>query len=162
MGVIEGGFVYAVAGAPVAGTDEVQTISVTGALTGGTFKLGFEGFWTPALAYNVAIAGVDAALEALPSIGTGNVVTGGTALPTGPMTVTFGGSMAKRDVSAIQVDNTALVGGTLAVAITTPGVGATGYGAAKGALITDTTNGVLYINTGTPAAPVLTKVGTQT
>lgn len=34
--------------------------------------------------------------------------------------------------------------------------------AAKGALAADTTNGILYINTGTLAATVWTKVGTQT
>lgn len=33
--------------------------------------------------------------------------------------------------------------------------------AAKGAQATDTTNGVLYINTGTKAATVWVKVGTQ-
>ena len=34
--------------------------------------------------------------------------------------------------------------------------------AAKGDLATDTTNGILYINTGTLAATVWTKVGVQT
>jgi hypothetical protein len=34
--------------------------------------------------------------------------------------------------------------------------------AAKGALLVDTTNGKLYINTGTQAAPTWTVVGTQT
>ena len=33
--------------------------------------------------------------------------------------------------------------------------------APKGALLIDTTNGVLYINTGTKAQPTWTKVGTQ-
>jgi hypothetical protein len=34
--------------------------------------------------------------------------------------------------------------------------------AAKGALLIDITNAILYINTGTQAAPTWTKVGTQT
>jgi len=51
---------------------------------------------------------------------------------------------------------------TIAVAETTPGVTATGRGAAKGSILTDTTNGILYINTGTALAPTWTKVGTQT
>jgi hypothetical protein len=34
--------------------------------------------------------------------------------------------------------------------------------AGKGCLLIDTTNGVLYINTGTKATPTWTKVGTQT
>jgi hypothetical protein len=33
--------------------------------------------------------------------------------------------------------------------------------AGKGCLLVDTTNGVLYINTGTKASPTWTKVGTQ-
>lgn len=48
---------------------------------------------------------------------------------------------------------------------TSPGVPAGGYlngTAQKGALCTDTTNGKLYINTGTLAATVWTVVGTQT
>ena len=34
--------------------------------------------------------------------------------------------------------------------------------ALKGALLIDTTNAILYINTGTQASPTWTKVGTQT
>lgn len=34
--------------------------------------------------------------------------------------------------------------------------------AAKGAALVDTTNGVVYVNTGTMALPTWTKVGTQT
>lgn len=34
--------------------------------------------------------------------------------------------------------------------------------APKGALLLDTTNGILYINTNTQASPTWTKVGTQT
>jgi hypothetical protein len=34
--------------------------------------------------------------------------------------------------------------------------------AAKGCLLIDTTNALLYINTGTQASPTWTKVGTQT
>jgi len=59
----------------------------------------------------------------------------------------------------------ALTGGTtpeVAVTETTPGVEETGIGAPRGALLTDTTNGILYINTGTPDNPVWTKVGVQT
>jgi hypothetical protein len=46
-----------------------------------------------------------------------------------------------------------------------PGVPASGYLnaiAKKGAIVSDTTNGKLYVNTGTLAATVWTVVGTQT
>lgn len=42
----------------------------------------------------------------------------------------------------------------------TSGTGAGVYG--KGAILTDVTNGILYINTNTKASPTWTKVGTQT
>jgi hypothetical protein len=45
-----------------------------------------------------------------------------------------------------------------------PTDGAAGDGASwagKGSLLIDSTNGVLYINTGTKASPTWTKVGTQ-
>lgn len=48
-----------------------------------------------------------------------------------------------------------------AVVETTPGVTATYRGAPVGALLSDVTNGVAYINTGTVSAPTWTKVGTQ-
>jgi len=43
-----------------------------------------------------------------------------------------------------------------------PTSGTTGAGlAGKGCILSDITNGVLYINTGTLASPTWTKVGTQ-
>ena len=77
--------------------------------------------------------------------------------------MTFAGNLTKQAVNTIAVANNSLTGTapTLAVAETTPGVDADFRGAKKGALVTDTTNGVLYINTGTALAPTWTKVGTQ-
>ncbi len=50
----------------------------------------------------------------------------------------------------------------LGIVETTPGVDACGLNAPKGATLTDTTNGVVYINTGTPTDPTWTVVGAQT
>jgi hypothetical protein len=104
---------------PYAGrTNEVQTLTVTGAPTGGTFTLSFDGATTAAIAYNAAAATVQAALLALPSIGAGEVtVTGGAG---GPWTVTFLGGLAGTNVAAITTDATSLTGGT------TPNVTVTG------------------------------------
>jgi len=41
---------YQVAGAPVAGTNEVQTLTIDA--TGGTFQLSFQGFTTAAISWN--------------------------------------------------------------------------------------------------------------
>lgn len=172
MPVIEGamGAPQQYAGAPVAGTDEVQTITIGGTPTGGTFRLTFEGFTTGDIAWSATnatlVANIDAALEALDNIGTGGVVTAVATMTAGigTATVTFSGArVAKRAVATMTVANNSLTGTnpTVAVAETTPGVGNTGRGAPVGALLTDTTNGILYINTGTAAAPTWTKVGTQ-
>jgi hypothetical protein len=82
----------------------------------------------------------------------------------GTITLTAGGNLANLAVPTITIASNALTGTspTLAVAETTPGVTATMRGARKGAKLIDTTNGIDYINTGTPLDPTWTKVGTQT
>ncbi|MDR3639075.1 MAG: hypothetical protein P4L84_35045 [Isosphaeraceae bacterium] len=147
-------------GAPVAGADEVQTI--TGAATGGTGALTFNGQSTAALAATASAATIQAALVGLSSIGAGNVVCAGGPLGTAGVTVTFQGALANAPQSLITV-GAGFTGGAVTVAETTPGTTATFAGiAAVGALMIDTTNAILYQNTGTQAAPVWTKVGTET
>lgn len=169
MPIIEGGSEYEVAGAPTAGTSEVQTLTIGGSPTTGTFKLAFDGYTTAAITWsatnNTLRDNVDAALEALPNIGTGGVTTavGTMTSGVGTLTITFAGNLAKKVVPLITVANNSLDGsGTVAVAETTPGVDVTARGAKIGATLKDTTNGILYINTGTAISPTWTKVGTQT
>ena len=169
MPIIEGGCEYMNAGAPSAGTDEVQTLTIGGTPTGGTFKLTFDGHTTAAITWTdvdaTLVAAIDAALEALANIGTGGVTCAAGTLTSGigTVTITFGGNLTKLAVPTISVAANSLEGTspTLAVAETTPGVTATARGASKGATLQDTTNGILYINTGTALAPTWTKVGTQ-
>lgn len=82
----------------------------------------------------------------------------------GTITITFAGNLINLAVPTITVADNSLTGTspTVAVAETTPGVTATMRGAAKGALLVDTDNGILYINTNTALDPTWTKVGTQT
>lgn len=157
------------AGAPSAGVDEIQTLTIGGTPTGGTFKLRFQGFVTAAITWTdvdaTLVAAIDAALEALPSIGTAGVttaagtVTGGI----GTITLTFIGANGKKVLPLVEVAANNLEGTapTLEMAETTPGVNATYRGAKIGTLLTDTTNGKLYINSGTAAAPTWTVVGSQ-
>lgn len=136
---------------PVVGTSEVQTLTITGSPAGGTYRLSFKGQKTSALAYNANAAAIDTALEALPTIGTGNIAVTGT----GPFTLTFGGTLAKKNVPAISVVNAAFTGGTspaAAVTTATPGVDASHRGAAVGQVLS--ANAKLYINTGTATVPV--------
>ena len=160
MGQIEGSIgPYINAGTPVDGTDEIQTITPSAAPASGTFRLVFDGYKTSLLAWNVSAAAMQTALNLLSSLGTGGVavaLNGGT----GVYTITFSGAdVAKRAQNLITVeDNTVLDASedavTLTVAEGTPGVKATALGALKGALLIDTTNGVLFINTGTAETPV--------
>lgn len=148
--------VYPHAGVPSAGTSEVQTVTIGGTPTAGTFTLTFEGFTTSAITWTATdatlVAAIDAALEALPSIGTGNCVVADTTLTSGigAVTVTFGGALAAKAVGPITATSS-LTGTdpTIEVEQTTPGVDATFRGAPKGALAVNTSTGVLYANTGT-------------
>lgn len=176
MPVISGGNVIggsvrlqSFAGAPVAGTNEVQTLTIGGTPTGGTFKLSYDGQVTAAISWNstnaTLLAAINTALDNL--LGASSVVATAGTLTAGIGTIllTFsGGQVAKRAVNTMTVADNSLTGSapTLAIAETTPGVNATGIGIAKGGLLTDTTNGLLYINTGTDTTPTWTKVGTQT
>jgi hypothetical protein len=86
---------------PIAPRDEVQRIGVLA--SAGTFTLGFEADPTPDLPHDATAAEVQAALEALPSIGAGNVSVETTA--SGPKsnnrTVTFVGALAQTDVEGL-------------------------------------------------------------
>jgi hypothetical protein len=84
---------------------EVQELDL-GAATGGTFTLTIGADATIALAFDATTSDVQAALEALPSIGAGNVsVAGGIG---GPYTVTFAGALAGQDMTQITIDASAL------------------------------------------------------
>jgi hypothetical protein len=165
------GGVLPVAGAPGTGTDEVQTITIGGTITGMTFKLTLEGFTTAGIAWSATngtlVANIDAALEALTNVGTGGVTVAAGSLTAGigTITATFtGGARAKAPVGLMTAAITASVATTptVSVARTTPGVAATFAGVGKGVVASDTTNGKLYQNTGTAAVPIWTVVGTQT
>lgn len=106
------------------GTDEVQAVEMDDDVSGGTFTLSFGGQETGNLAYDASAAVVEAALEALSTIGLGGVtVTGSTPI----WTVTFTGSLASTNVALIVGDGSLLTGGSATdvnVAETTPGVDA--------------------------------------
>jgi hypothetical protein len=109
----------------VAGSNEVQTITISGTPTGGSFTLTFGGEETDAIPYNATAAQVEAALEALTTIGFNNVACAGGPLPGTGVTVTFQGDLAHENVALLVEDETGLTGGTtpaVTVAQTTAGV----------------------------------------
>lgn len=72
-----------------AGTNEVQTLTKAGTVSGGTFTLAFQGDVTTPIEWNAVAGDVLAALEALPSIGAGNVSVSGGPIAATPFSVTF-------------------------------------------------------------------------
>ena len=162
---------YFVAGAPVSGTNAVQTATFGGTITGGTFTLSLEGLTTGAITHaGAAMTGaamataMNAALNA--KFGTSEIVaTAGTfAAGVGTMLLTFSGTNAAKRAWSTMTASSALTGTapTIAIATTTPGVEATGRNAPKGALVVDVTNGQSYQTTGPAGAPVWGKIGAQT
>lgn len=114
----------------VAAVNEVQTVTVSGTPSGGGFRLAFNGQVTGTIAYNATPAAVQAALEALSNIGTGNVVCAGGDFPGTAITVTFAGTMVALDQPPLTLFSNGLTGGTtptVSVAETTPGRAAGSY-----------------------------------
>jgi hypothetical protein len=104
---------------PYTVSNEVQTVTEGGSgLT--SFTLTFGGQTTASLAAAATAAQVQSALEALSTVGAGNVVVTGNA--SGPYTVTFQGALAGTDVAAMTATPT---GGTGTVTIATATAGGT-------------------------------------
>lgn len=173
MPIIEGsglGIPLQNAGVPGAGTNEVQTLTIGGTPTGGTFKLTFDGWQTAAITWTATdatlVSNINTALDALSNgaasaiVATAGTVTSGI----GTVVLTFSGAPLNKRAVSLMTAQSSLTGTapTLAIAETTAGVNAFGLGLPKGGLVIDTTNGKLYINTGTSAAPAYTVVGAQT
>lgn len=110
---------YTGRGPDVAGTSEVQTVTITGGPTGGTFTLTFAAQTTAAIPFNAAASVVQTALNDLSSLD-GVTVSG---VAGGPYTVTFPADMG--NVGQMTGNGAGLTGGTapaVNVATTTPGV----------------------------------------
>lgn len=158
--------VYHSATTPSNGTDAVQELDITGTPTGGTFRLLFQGHRTAALDHDISHTDLEAALEAVASIGTGNVtVTGsGDGNDELPYTITFVGDLGARAVPLLEAVDVALEEGTdpeVEITEDTPGVDGTRLDLGVGALLVDDSTGKLYINTGEAGNPTWTVVGTQ-
>jgi hypothetical protein len=105
-------------------TNEQQTVTLGSNTTGGTFTLTFTTpnpsnttGTTAAIAHDASAATVQAALEALPNIGVGDVAVTGAA--GGPWTVTFQGTrFADTDVNQLTASATGLTVGSEAATVT--------------------------------------------
>lgn len=110
--------------APYSGpTSEVQSVTVTGAPTGGTYTLTWSGQTTAAIPFNATAAQVKAALEALSNINAGDVVVAGGPHPGTAMTVTFIGRFMGDDQPQMTATGSLTGGSSPAVAIATSTAG---------------------------------------
>lgn len=106
------------------GTNEVQTVTITGSPTGGTVTLALDGETTAAIAYNANAAAVQAALEALSNVDAGDVTVTGGPGPGTPWVVTFGGQYAGTNMPQMTASGASLTGGSSpAIAVTTTTAG---------------------------------------
>jgi hypothetical protein len=126
---------------PGADTADVQTLSLTGGPTAGTFTLTFQAQTTAGIPWNATSAQVQAALSDLIAVGTGNVVCTGGPLPGANVVVTFAGQLAPGPQQQIEGDATGLIGpGSPAVV---PAHTTTGQGVADSVLPVDPDGAVI-------------------
>lgn len=144
----------------VAGTDSIHTLTIGGTPTGGHILLRHYAksalvAWSATNA--TLLANLNTALDAIFPGEAVVAAAGSLTAGIGTITITHSGAnWGLRPVNGFSVVNY-LTGTapTLALAKTTPGVLPTGYGRGLGSLLTDSDNGLLYINEGTAAAPAL-------
>jgi hypothetical protein len=157
---------YVTGTAPVSGTNCVQTGTLGATITGGTFKLNFAGAVTGAITWvgenHTLLTNIQAALDALPTIGAGNSgVAAGTMTngAGGTFLISFRGERGTRVEPVITVQNNSLTGSahTLTFAITTPGVEADCRLCPKGSVVVAADTGYSYINFGIPLSPIWVK-----
>lgn len=103
------------------GVNAVQQVSMSGPPTAGTFTLTYGGQTTAAIAYNATAAAVSTALQAISSIGSGNVECTGGPLPGSAVNVTFIGTLGLQPITTM-THTDSLTGGTASVTSTTSGV----------------------------------------
>lgn len=95
--------------------DNLQTLTIAGGATGGTFTLSYKGQTTAAITYSAALAAatVNTAFQLLSTVGANCIVTGSAG---GPYIFTFSGPLAS-DMSAVSATNVSLSGGTPTIAV---------------------------------------------
>src|SRR6185312_3929108 len=94
--------------------DNLQTVTIGGGATGGTFTLSYKNQTTAPITYSAALssATVNTAFQLLSTVSTNCTVTGSAG---GPYIFTFSGALAS-DMSPVGVTNVSLSGGTPTVA----------------------------------------------
>lgn len=112
------------------GTNEKQTVSLVGDVTGGTFTLDFDGQETGNIAYDATAGAIQTEMEGLSNIEVGDLEVTGPA--GGPWVFEFKGNLADTDVALLIADSTLLESTneqqTISLASCSGGTFALGYG----------------------------------
>lgn len=107
----------------VTGASAVYTLALASA-SAGTFTITFQGQTITPQVYNVSAANLQAALQALPAIGSGNITV---TLSGTTYTITFAGALANQQIFAgMTAVLTGITGGSPTFVLATAGVTATG------------------------------------
>lgn len=131
--------------------NDLQTITLIGTPTAGTFTLTFQSETTVSIAYNATAATVQTALQSLGVIGVGNVSVAGSA--GGPWVVTFIGNLADVAQPTLTAQS-ALTGGSINVTHTT--VGASGAASVQNIFLSATpSSGTFLLTFGGDSTPPL-------
>lgn len=111
-------------------TNEVQSLTANGTVSGGHYHVIYGGQTSGTIAYDANAATIETALEAMSSIGTDNVAVTGGPVSTTPVILTFREDLGKQNLDAVTLDVTAITGGgTIDVAQVTAGAEPTAVGA---------------------------------
>lgn len=156
-------------GQPSAGATGLYILTFGGTPTGGTFTITFDGYTTSAISWSstnaTLVSNIDTALEALSSVGSGNVTTAALNMTSGIGTIslTLAGNLLAKTVSAPTVSSS-LTGTapTLTVTQAIAGVDATFRGCLAGTQVYDVLTGNTYVNTSTTLAPTWVDAGNLT
>lgn len=135
------------AGAPNAGTDSVQTITVS--TPGAPFKITFplNKRVSANIARDATAEDVQEALIALPGITEGDVECTGGPLDDDDVVCHFMGQLGRKHIPPMTTNSAQVT-----IANTTPGVDATQRSAPQNSILIDTTTGNIYRNSGTQYA----------
>jgi hypothetical protein len=111
----------------VLGVAEVQRLTRAGTISGGSFTITVPAndlgpqSTTAAIAHNVNAAAIQAALELLPNVGSGNVIVTGGPVSTTNVDITFTGALRGYNLSQITHTSSLTGGGTLTPSTITAG-----------------------------------------
>lgn len=108
------------------GTNEVQTITPGGTISGGTWTITWGGETTGAIPYNATAAEIQAFLERFAAVRPGDIVVAGGPVSSGAVTLTFQGQYAATNPAQVTVSAASLTGSTPTLTPSTTTAGAVG------------------------------------